>query len=168
MPEKRQPFPEEQTMQDLTKLDDPAYNAAIRSLLASGGFSAHGAGTRPLDAPGAETINRDSVMRVAYLLTQGVGVISEGGPWQVLGAGTSEIVSGLWDGVPLPRRCHLSGDLRGHVESYATHKIAYRECKQCRSNFTTRRPVRKMARWPELCSTECRKARDAERKRRKG
>jgi len=153
---------------DLTTLDDPAYDAAIRSLLAAGGFSAHGRGSRPLDAPGAEAINRDSVLRVAYLLTQGVAVSSEGGPWQVLGAGGSVNQPGLWDGLPLPKRTHLVGDLRGHVETYGTYKVAYRECKQCAGNFTTRRPVRKTARWPEYCGADCRKARDAERKRNSG
>lgn len=152
---------------DLSTLDDPAYDAAIRSLLAVGGFSAHGRGTRLLDAPGAEEINRDSVLRVAYLLTQGVAVSSEGGPWQVLGSGGSVIQRGLWDGLPLPKRCHLTGDLRGHVESYGTYKINYRQCKVCGDSFSTRRPVRVIARWPEMCSDTCRKARDAARKRKR-
>jgi hypothetical protein len=152
---------------DLTTLDDPAYDAAIRDLLAAGGFNAHGAGTRPLDTPGAEAINRDSVLRVAYLLTQGVAVSSEGGAWQVLGSGGSAIQRGLWDGLPLPKRCHLTGDLRGHVESYGTYKVAYRECKQCGGCFSTRRPSRITARWPEYCGPECRRKRDAERKRKR-
>lgn len=149
----------------LSTLDDPAYDAAIRDLLAAGGFNAHGSGTRPLDTPGAETINRESVMRVAWLLTQGVAAVSDGGAFRVLGAGVSENPAGKWEGQALPKRTHLAGDLRGHVESYGTYKIAYRQCKQCGDNFTTRRPVRVTARWPELCSADCRRKRDAARKR---
>ena len=93
-----------------------------------------------------------------------VHVSSDGGPWQVIGAGSGE-QRGLWDGQPLPRRAHLSGDLRGHVESYGTYKIAYRQCKQCGGSYTTRRPIRVTARLPELCGDACRKARDAARKR---
>lgn len=150
---------------DITPLDDPAYDAAIRDLLAAGGYNTHASASRPLDTPGAETINIESVKRVAFLLVSGTRVYSEGGWQHVIGEGISENPDGLWEGAPLPKSAHLNSDLRGHVETYGAYKVAYRECKHCRSNFTTRRPVRKVARWPELCSTECRKARDAQRKR---
>ncbi|MDX3133883.1 hypothetical protein PV367_29795 [Streptomyces europaeiscabiei] len=141
--------------------DDKLYDWAVRELRMTGGMTS---ATMPAPLPRPEEINAESVRRVAYLLTQGVAVHSGGGPWRVLGAG-SEKEAGLWDGQPTPRSTYLSGDLRGHVEMYGTYKISYRQCKQCAGNFTTRRPARVTSRWPEYCGAECRRARDAQRKR---
>lgn len=154
------------TVIDISRTADEIHDAMVRELRASGAFGVNGAsgGIRML---GPETINRESVMRVAYLLSQGVGVESNGGPFRVIGA-APQAVSGAWDGKPLPKSAQLNGDLTGHVEIYRNgSKVCYRRCLHCADSFTTTRPASEVYRWPSYCKPECRKAELAKRRREK-
>lgn len=150
-------------MIDITTTHDDLYDLMVRELRASEGMTVTGA-SGPVREVGPETINRESIMRVAYLMSHGVRVSSAGGPFRVLGA-ASEGVAGPWDGKPLPRAAFLSEDLQGHVEVYGPFKVAYRRCVTCGGNFTVKRAASVRARWASYCGDKCRRAEYAARKR---
>ncbi|MDF4250089.1 hypothetical protein [Streptomyces sp. WMMB303] len=134
--------------------DDVLYDAAVNDLRNFGIRASRPANSEP------QKINRKSLARVAFLLSE--GVMPSGFTGTVLGSADwtgpdAPDISGM--PAELPKSVKLHEDGLGHTEVYPAIKFGFRVCcrSECENEFTVKRGARSNARWPVTCSAECRR-----------